>query len=163
MKYTTLQGRSKPIILSNKQSNNIINKIQTSFIVPITHKYVYVANDYLYVKEPAINANTSILFTNVNSTDINYIKSGKLQKNQSRLFLKVVGAKNTNFNNVTECDLQHLNCTSINDLISLWNNTINTYSENYNVNLRSKFINYNNISNNPNVQICDVEIIVPDN
>ena len=41
MKYTTLLGRSKPVILSNEQVNNIINGVQVAFIIPVTNKDVY--------------------------------------------------------------------------------------------------------------------------
>ena len=50
MKTSTIQGRSKLIILSNEQSFNIINNIQSAFIVPVTNRSIIKSKSYLYVK-----------------------------------------------------------------------------------------------------------------
>ena len=168
MKYTTLLGRSTPVILSNEQVNNIINGVQTAFIIPVTNKDVYKVNDFLYVKEPAyMNNNKDILFpNNISEIDLSIYKTlnaKQLNKTQSRLFLKVTSSKYTSYDSINDSDLQNLGCNNKELLCKLWQNTIDTYKETYSKPLSDKFINNNQIKNNPGIQICTIEVIIPEN
>lgn len=168
MKYTTLLGRSTPVILSNEQVNNIINGVQTAFIIPVTNKDVYKVNDFLYVKEPAyMNNNKDVLFpNNIYEIDLSMYKTlnaKQLNKTQSRLFLKVTSSKYTSYDSINDSDLQNLGCNNKELLCELWQNTIDTYKETYSKLLSDKFINNNQIKNNPGIQICTIEIIIPEN
>lgn len=168
MKYTTLLGRSKPVILSNEQVNNIINGVQVAFIIPITNKDVYKVNDFLYVKEPAyMNNDKNILFlNNLSEIDLSIYKplnAKQLNKTQSRLFLRVTSSKYTSFDSINDSDLQNLGCNNKELLYKLWQDTIDTYKETYSKPLSDKFINNNQIKNNPGIQICAIEVIIPEN
>lgn len=166
MKYTTLLGRSTPVILSTEQVYNIINGIQTAFIIPVTNKDVYKVNDFLYVKEPVYMDNDKhIIFPNtvtVIPKEYTTLNAKQLNKAYSRLFLRVTSAKYTTYNSIIYTDLQHLGCIDKEELATRWQNTINTYKETYNKSISDKFLISNSIENNPNIQICYIEVINPE-
>ena len=167
MKYTTLLGRSTPVILSTEQVYNIINGIQTAFIIPVTNKDVYKVNDFLYVKEPVYMDNDKhIIFPNtvtVIPKEYTTLNAKQLNKAYSRLFLRVRSAKYTSFDSINDIDLQNLGCNNKELLYKLWQDTIDTYKETYSKPLSDKFINNNQIKNNPGIQICTIEVIIPEN
>lgn len=151
MKTSTILGRSKPIILGNIQSNNIIKGIQTAFIVPVINKTIIKGKSYLYVKEPFTINDDEILF---NDEDNSY-SAKQLQKVQSRLFLYVESAKYTTISNLTSYDKSLLNCTEESSLEHIWKDTINAYDD--------KLISDFNDNKDLNIMFCIIKRITPDN
>lgn len=152
MKTSTIMGRSKPIILGNIQSNNIINGIQSAFIAPVTNKTIIKGKSYLYVKEPfVLLSNSSVDFNNT----INNKSARQLQKSNSRLFLYVESAKYTTLSNLTNYDKSLLGCADDVRLINIWKDTINAYD--------NKLIY--DYTNNKELDIvfCVIKQIIPDN
>lgn len=188
MKKSTILNKGKSIILSPEILDKIRkNKLKT-IIIPVFNKEIYEPGDLLYCKESyyvipikykddiklgskdyVIDNGFIYLYDSsaskiLKSDDVKFFSIKQCAKNRTRTYLNVVSSCICNIDSVSNSEsmMKSLNCKNKENLIILWDNTINYYLDLNTRNELHKIRLYKqqySFENNPMVQVLTIDNI----
>lgn len=186
MKKSTILNKGKSIILSPEILDKIRkNKLKT-IIIPVFNKEIYEPGELLYCKESyyvipikykddiklgskdyVIDNGFIYLYDNsaskiLKSDDVKFFSIKQCAKNRTRTYLNVVSSCICNIDSVSNSEsmMKSLNCKNKENLIILWDNTINYYLDLNTRNELHKIRLYKqqySFENNPMVQVLTID------